>query len=88
MRERPTSYRDSVRWGLLLAAVGVTGFRLPRAVNDFRQWRSAFLTESSSVVEAYRTFFLVDVVGIAVVLAMGIGLFYLLRARKNPAALR
>jgi hypothetical protein len=84
MSQQPTSYRDSIRWGLLLAAVGVTGFRLPRMVHDFRQWRSDLgMGSSSSVVDAYRAVFLVDVIGIAVVLAIGIGLFYFLRAPKK-----
>lgn len=84
MSQQPASYRDSVRWGLLLAAVGVTGFRLPRMVHDFREWRSALGMESSSLVDAYRSIFLVDVIGIAVVLAIAIGLFYFLRSPKEP----
>jgi hypothetical protein len=83
MSQQPASYRDSVRWGLLLAAVGVTGFRLPRMLHDFREWRAALGVESSSsVVDAYRSIFLVDVIGIAVVLVIGIGLFCFLRTPK------
>jgi hypothetical protein len=82
MLQQSASYRDSIRWGLLLAAVGVTGFRLPRAVHDFQEWRRALSMESSPAVEAYRAIFLVDVIGVAVVLATGIGLFYFLRVKK------
>ena len=35
------SVRDGVRWGLLLAAVAVTGYRLPRVVRSFQEWRAA-----------------------------------------------
>jgi hypothetical protein len=83
MALQPTSYRDSIRWGLLLAAIAVTGYRLPRAVRDFREWRSGIGGLSPSLVDAYRTIFLVDVVGIAVVLVIGIGLFYFLRTPKH-----
>ena len=83
MSLQPRSYRDSVRWGLLLAAVAVTGYRLPRAVHDFREWRSALGIDPSPAVEMYRTLFMVDVIGVAVVLTVGIGLFCVLRAPRK-----
>jgi hypothetical protein len=73
------SYRDAIRWGLLIAAVAVAGFRLPRAYGDFRRWRDA-LPIDPSAADLYRLNFEVDVVGIAIVLCVGFGLFYLLRS--------
>jgi hypothetical protein len=73
------SNRDAVRWGLLVAAVAVTGYRLPKAFRDFREWRLA-LHEDPSAADLYWTNFMVDVVGAAVILCVGLGLFYLLRS--------
>jgi hypothetical protein len=73
------SYRDAIRWGLLIAAVAVTGFRLPRAYHDFREWRTA-LPIDPSAADLYRVNLMVDVIGIAVVLCVGLGAFYLLRS--------
>ena len=83
MPQQALSYRDSIRWGLLLAAVAVTGYRLHRTVRDFREWRSSIGSVSPSLVDAYRTIFLVDVIGIAVLLAIGAALFYLLRRKEK-----
>jgi hypothetical protein len=76
----PGSIRDGVRWGLLLAAVAVSGYRLPRVVHNFQAWRAA-LPVDPSAADLYRTGFMIETIGIAVVLAVGVGLFYLLRAR-------
>jgi len=73
------SYRDAIRWGLLIASVAVTGFRLPKAVRDLHAWRSAMLIDPSAA-DLYRTGFLVDAIGVAVVLCLGLGAFYLLRS--------
>ena len=79
------AYRDAVRWGLLIAAVAVTGYRLPRALGDFRAWRRAFETDPSAA-GFYQLSFRVDLVGIAIVLCVGLGAFYLLRssAKNRP----
>jgi hypothetical protein len=82
MSQQPSSYRDAVRWGLLLAAVSVTGYRLPRAVRDFQQWRAA-LPIDPSAADLYRTSLMVEAVGIAIVLAVGVALFYVLRPRQQ-----
>jgi len=76
------SVRDGVRWGLLLAAVAVTGYRLPRVVRSFQEWRAA-LPVDPSAANFYRTTFLVESIGIAVVLIVGVGLFYVLRTRTT-----
>jgi hypothetical protein len=72
-------HRDAVRWGLLVAAVAVTGYRLPQMFHDFREWRFALRTDPSTA-DLYWTKWVVDVVGMAVVLCVGSGLFYLLRS--------
>jgi hypothetical protein len=76
------SRRDGVRWGLLLAAVAVTGYRLPRVFRSFEEWR-ATLPIDPSAADLYRTTFLVEAIGIAVVLVLGVGAFYLLRTRTT-----
>jgi hypothetical protein len=76
-QDRP--YRDAIRWGLLIAAVAVTGFRLARAYHDFREWRRAPAVDPAAA-DFYRLNFEVDVVGILIVLCVGLGLFYLLRS--------
>jgi hypothetical protein len=73
------SNRDAIRWGLLVAAVAVTGFRLPKTVHDFGQWRSALRIDPSAA-DLYRMEWIVDVVGIAVILCVGLGVFFLLRS--------
>jgi hypothetical protein len=75
----PTSYRDAIRWGLLIAAVAVTGYRLPKVLRDFREWRVA-LPVDRSAAGFYRAEFMVGVIGMAVVWCVGLGAFYLLRS--------
>jgi hypothetical protein len=76
------STRDGVRWGLLLAAVAVSGYRLPRVLRNFQEWRAALAVDRSAA-DLYRTTFLVEAIGIAVVLVVGVGVFYLLRPRTT-----
>ena len=76
-----TSVRDAVRWGLLLASVAVAGFRLPRAYRDLLAWREVRLTDPSAA-NLYWTNFEVSIVGIAIILLIGIGAFFLLRRRR------
>jgi hypothetical protein len=70
--------RDALRWGLLLAAVAVSGFRCVDAFRQFRNWRSTFPIDPSAA-DLYRLNLEVDVTGIVVVMAIGLGAFYLLR---------
>ena len=81
----PRSNRDGVRWGLLLAAVAVAGFRLPSTYRNFQEWREVRLSDSSAA-EFYRLNFTANVVGIAIILFVALGVFYLLRPRapKQP----
>ena len=79
------SVRDGVRWGLLLAAVAVAGYRLPRVFRNFQEWRAA-LPIDPSAADLYRTTFLVEGIGIAVVLIIGVGVFYFLRTRATKAS--
>ena len=80
MAESRSAIRDGVRWGLLLAAVAVACYRLPRVFRNFQEWRAA-LPVDPSAAELYRMTFMVEAVGIAVVAAVGVSVFYLLRPR-------
>jgi hypothetical protein len=79
------SMRDAVRWGLLLAAVAVSGYRLPATFRNFQQWRGA-LPVDPSAADLYKTIFTVNAAGIVIILAVAVGVSYLLRARtaKQP----
>ena len=82
----PDSLRNAVRWGLLLAAIGTIGFRLPRLVSEFRQWRGAVHLADASVAEGWRTILLVDCGSALIVLAIGIAVFYAVRPRTKSAS--
>ena len=73
------STRDAVRWGLLLAAV--SGYRLPATVRNFQQWCAA-LPLDPSAADLYKTNFSVNAVGVVIILAVAVGVFYLLRPRS------
>ncbi len=79
------STRDAVRWGLLLAAVAVSGYRLPATFRNFQQWRAALQVDHLAA-DLYKTIFTVNAVGIVIILAVAVGVFYLLRPRpaKQP----
>ncbi|HLZ91542.1 MAG TPA: hypothetical protein VKQ28_07485 [Candidatus Acidoferrum sp.] len=79
------SRRDAVRWGLLLAAVAVSGYRLPGTLRNFQQWRAALPVEPSAA-DLYKTNFAVNGIGMAIILGVAIAVFYLLRPRaaKRP----
>jgi len=79
------STRDAVRWGLLLAAVAVSGYRLPSTVRNFQEWRAALAIDPSAA-ELYKTNFSINAVGIVIILAVAAVVFYLLRpqAAKQP----
>jgi hypothetical protein len=74
------STRDAVRWGLLLAAVAVSGYRLPGTFRNFQQWRAA-LPVDPSAADLYKTAFAVNAVGIAIIFLVAAGIFYFLRPR-------
>jgi hypothetical protein len=79
------STRDAVRWGLLLAAVAVSGYRLPATFRNFQQWRAAKPVDPSAA-DLYKTNFTVNAVGIVIIVVVAVGVSYLLRARtaKQP----
>ena len=81
----PRSTRDAVRWGLLLSAAAVAGFRLPRTYGAFRDWRVVRLSNPAAA-ELYRLNFTANAVGIAIILVVALGVFYFLRPRtpKRP----
>src|SRR5258707_1925832 len=76
------STRDAVRWGLLLAAMAVSGYRLPPTVRNFQGWRAA-LPLDPSAADLYKAIFTVNAVGIVIILIVAVGGFYLFRPR-NP----
>lgn len=79
------SVRNAIRWGLLLAAVATAGFRLPRLVSYFRNWREAGRIGDTSAAEGWRTFLYADSAGLLIILAIGLTAFYYLRPRAGAA---
>ena len=79
------STRDAVRWGLLLAAVAVSGYRLPATFRNFQEWRAA-LPVDPLAADLYKTNFTANAVGIVIIFVVAVGVSYLLRARtaKQP----
>ena len=75
------SIRNAIRWGLLLAATATIGFRLPRLAHYFQNWREALHLGDSSGAEGWRTFLLVDSIGLLIVTAIGVAVFFVLRPR-------
>jgi len=73
------SIRSAIRWGLVLAAVATIGFRLPRLVHEFRAWREAVGLGDASGTANWRTFFVADSIGLVIVLAFGVMVYFLLR---------
>ena len=79
------SIKNAIRWGLLLAAVGTVGFRLPRLANEFRQWRAALGLGDEAGANGWHTVLSVDLIGALFVLVFGLGAFYFLRPRAKAA---
>jgi hypothetical protein len=75
------SIRSAIRWGLVLAAVATIGFRLPRVVHEFRAWREAVGLSDTSGAANWRTFFIADSIGLVIVLAFGVMIYFVLRPR-------
>ena len=79
------SIKNAIRWGLFLAAVGTVGFRLPRLIGEFRQWRESLGAGDALSAESLHTVLKVDLVASLVVLVLGVGAFYLLKPRAKSA---
>ena len=77
-----TQANAAIRWGLLLAAVGTVGFRLPRLVSEFRQWRAALGFGDEAGANGWHSVLSVDLIASLVVLAVAGGVFYFLRPRR------
>jgi hypothetical protein len=77
------SIRGAIRWGLFLAAVATVGFRLPRLVSYCRYWREALRIGDSSAAEGWKTYLSVEGIGLLIVLAIGLAIFYALRPRAK-----
>jgi hypothetical protein len=54
-------------------------------VNEFQAWRQAPNLGPSSDVQGWHRVLMVDLIGVLVVLAVGIGVFFLLRPKAKPA---
>jgi hypothetical protein len=79
------SIRNAIRWGLLLASVCTAGFRLPRLAHEYRAWRDALGFGDSSASEGWHRVLTVELIGVLVVLAIGVGAFILLRPKAKSA---
>ena len=81
----PRSIRDAIRWGLLMSAVAVAGFRLPSTYGAFRDWHAVRFSDPSAA-ELYWLNFTANAMGIVIVLAVAVAVFYFLRPRiaKQP----
>jgi len=79
------SIRNAVRWGLLLAAVGTIGFRIPRLISEFRQWRDALGAGDALNADTWHTVLKVDLLAGLVVLTIGVAAYFLLRPRTRVA---
>ena len=79
------SVKNAIRWGLLLAAVGTVGFRLPRLWSEFRTWREALGGGDPSLGEGWHSVLKVDLAASAIVLAVGVVAFYFLRPRAKAS---
>jgi hypothetical protein len=77
------SVRSAIRWGLVLAAVATFGFRLPRLVQEFRAWREAVGLGDTSGAANWRIFFIADSIGLVIVLAFGVMIYFVLRPRDK-----
>jgi uncharacterized membrane protein YbhN (UPF0104 family) len=75
--------RSAIRWGLLLAAVATFGFRLPRVAHEFRAWREAVRLGDGAGAESWRTFLVADSIGLLIVLAFGLAIYFVLRPRSK-----
>src|SRR5260370_39197687 len=80
------STRDAVRWGLLLAAVAVSGYRLPSTVRNFQEWRGG-LAVGPSAAGLYKKNFSINAVGIVIILALAGGGAFFFPPRTREAAM-
>jgi hypothetical protein len=80
-RTEAGSIRSAIRWGLVLAAVATFGFRLPRVAHEFRAWRRALRVGDGAGAESWRTFLVADSIGLLIVMAFGLVIFFVLRPR-------
>ena len=78
----PISIRDAIRWGLLLSAIAVAGFRLPSTYGALRDWHAVRYSDPSAA-ELYRLTFTANAVGIVIVLVVAAAAFYFLRPHES-----
>jgi hypothetical protein len=58
---------------------------MPRLASEFKAWREALGLGDSSSVQGWHTVLMVDLIGVLLVLAMGIAVFFVLRPKAKPA---
>jgi len=75
-------YRTAVRWGLLLAGLITVGMRAPELHRFWFQWH-ALGEADATAAESYRRYFLVESGITLFVLAMAMGLFWVLGPRQK-----
>jgi hypothetical protein len=75
------SIRSAIRWGLVLAAVATFGFRLPRLMHEIQAWRGAVQLGDTSGAEGLRTFVIADSIGLLIVMAFGVMIYFVLGPR-------
>ena len=76
------SIRGPLRWGLLAAAAVTCGFLFRATIRDFESWRSA-RSANSSEADLYWWDFIIGVGGIAIVVFVAAGIFFLLKPRAT-----
>lgn len=79
------SIKNAIRWGLMLAAVGTIGARLPRLTGEFRQWHEALGAGDDVAANGWHSVLMVDLLASTVVLGIGVAAFYFLRPRMKAA---
>jgi hypothetical protein len=77
------STRSAIRWGLFLAAVATFGFHLPRLAPEYRAWRGAVRLNDRLGAESWRSVLVADSIGLLIVLAFGLVIFFVLRPRNK-----
>lgn len=79
------SARSVLRWVFIVLALAYLAWTAPELIHNFREWRGA-LPGDPVAAGFWRSAFYLDVADIAVVLAVGIIVWFVLRPRKGAGA--
>lgn len=77
-----SQYRNAIRWGLFLAGIVVAARRVPLILGDYREWHRN-LNFDPSLADFWRTSFWINTIGTSFILAVAIGIFFLLKPRTK-----